>query len=86
MNARKIVGWNVRKLRVDRRMTIEELAVDADVDPSYVGRIERASVNASIDLLERLAKQLKVRMADLFVEPATSSARPAPLSAGRRRR
>lgn len=86
MNGRTIVGWNLRRLRVERGLTMENLAGDADVDPSYVARIERATVNASIDVLERLTAVLGVRLADLFVEPAADAAAPKPLRSGRRAR
>ncbi len=84
MNGRTIVGWNLRRLRVERGLTMETLAGDADVDPSYVARIERTTVNASVDVLERLVAVLGVRLADLFVEPAEDASAPKPLRGGRR--
>lgn len=84
MNGRTIVGWNLRRLRVERGLTMETLAGDADVDPPYVARIERTTVNASVDVLERLAIVLGVRLADLFVEPAEDASAPKPLRGGRR--
>lgn len=86
MKARTIVGWNLRRLRVERGLTMETLAGEADVDPSYVARIERATVNSSIDVLERLAGALGARFADLFVEPTADTVPPRPLRGGRRPR
>lgn len=83
MNARRIVGWNVRRIRVERGVTIEELAGEAEVDDSMLARIERGTVNSSIDLLERVASVLKVRLVELFVEPCQAPA-PKPLRSGRR--
>jgi transcriptional regulator with XRE-family HTH domain len=40
MEAKKLVGWNLRRLRVAKNLTIEELAGRADVDSSYFGRLE----------------------------------------------
>lgn len=41
MKATALVAWNLRLLRVKRALSQEALAVDAGVDRSYVGRIER---------------------------------------------
>lgn len=84
MQARRIVGWNVRHARVGQGLTIEELAGNSEVDASYVARVERGTVNVSIDVIERIAKALRLRPIDLLVEPAAGSKPPKPLKAGRR--
>jgi DNA-binding XRE family transcriptional regulator len=84
MDVKKIVGRNLRKLRVEREMTIEDLAGEAEAETSWTARIERGMVNVSVDQLARYAKVLKVKVVDLFVEPAPGSAVPKPLKAGRR--
>jgi len=84
MKARKIVGWNLRRIRVERDLTIGDLAVDAEVDSSFVARIERGVVNSSIDVLERLAEVLKVRLVEFFVEPLPNAPKPKPMKSGRR--
>lgn len=86
MDGRSVVAWNLRRIRSSRGLTIEELAVDAGVNDSYVGRIERKSANASVDVLDKLCRVLKVRLVELFVEPAPGAPKPEPLQAGRRRR
>lgn len=86
MEGRKIVGWNVRKLRVALGISIEELADRAGLGDSFVSKLERGHVNASVDNLELLAKPLRVDLADLFIEPKPGERPPAPLKAGRRSR
>lgn len=81
-----MVGWNLRRLRVERGLSLEALAGDAEVDSSYVARIERTTVNASIDILERLARALRVPIRDFLVEPPPGAPEPKPLRAGRRAR
>ena len=83
MNARDLVAWNVRRLRVLRGISSEVLAAQADVDRAYVSRIERAVANPTIDILERIARALGVEMAKLFAVPASDEERPAPLPGGR---
>jgi len=85
MEAKKLVGWNIRRLRVERRLTIEELAAEADVGPAYLGQVERGAVNVGIVILGRVANTLGVRLAELFVDPLPGSKPPKPLQAGRRR-
>jgi transcriptional regulator with XRE-family HTH domain len=84
MEARKLVGWNVRRLRVARELTIEELAGRADADASFVARLERGQVNVGVDMLQRLAKPLGAKLADFTVEPAPGEEPPKPLRAGRK--
>ncbi|WP_370156489.1 helix-turn-helix domain-containing protein [Ferrovibrio sp.] len=84
MDVKKIVGRNLRKLRVEREMTIEDLAGEAEAEASWTARIERGTVNVGIDQLARYAKVLKVRIGDLFIEPAPGAAAPRPLKPGRR--
>jgi transcriptional regulator with XRE-family HTH domain len=86
MKARRCVGWNLRRLRAERGLSIETLAGEADVDESHVARIERGTVNSSIDVLERLVRVLGVKMHELFVEPTPGTAPPKPLRSGRRAR
>jgi transcriptional regulator with XRE-family HTH domain len=40
-------------------LTIETLADEAEIDASYAARIEQATVNPMVDVLERLAKVLR---------------------------
>jgi transcriptional regulator with XRE-family HTH domain len=85
MNARDLVAWNTRRIRVSRGISSEALAANAGVDRAYVSRIERAVANASIDVLERIAGVLGVEMAELFAFPGPHEERPKPLGGGRRR-
>ncbi|GJD93142.1 helix-turn-helix domain-containing protein [Methylobacterium iners] len=84
MNGRALVGWNVRRLRVALGLSQEALAVDAGLDRSYVGRIERATENPSIDVLDQLAAALRVASAELLKEPAENEAPPPTLRSGRK--
>ena len=84
MEARAIVGWNLRRLRVARGLSQERLALAAGIDRAYVGRVERGSENVTITTLEAMAVALAVPVADLLIEPASDAPRPQPLRAGRR--
>ncbi|MER8421661.1 helix-turn-helix transcriptional regulator [Mesorhizobium sp. M1329] len=84
MNVRKIIGWNLRKLRVEQGLSQERLALAAEVDRSYVGRVERGSENVTLDTLDALARVLGVPAAALLTEPPKGARQPSPLSSGRK--
>lgn len=51
-------------------MSQEALAASAGLHRTYVGSVERAERNISIDNMEKLALALRVRLADLLREVA----------------
>jgi transcriptional regulator with XRE-family HTH domain len=57
---RRIVADNVRRLRLELGMSQEGLAAEAALHRTYVGAIERAERNLSLDNIERLAAALRV--------------------------
>jgi DNA-binding XRE family transcriptional regulator len=61
------VGSTIRKLRGTKRMTQEELADAVGMMRSNISRIEAAKHRPTLETLERIAKALKVRVADLIV-------------------
>ena len=86
MKARALVARNLRRLRVKRGLSQENLAVDAGIDRTYVSRLERQLENPTIAVLERLALALDTKITDLFAIPSPSEPAPRPLPGGRRRR
>ncbi|MBJ6911748.1 helix-turn-helix transcriptional regulator, partial [Vibrio cholerae] len=45
----KKFGHNVRSMRKDKGISQDKLALSADIDRSYVGRIERGEVNITLE-------------------------------------
>ena len=84
MDGRTRVAWNLRRFRVERGISQEALAVDADVDRTYVSGIERGSFNPTVDLLDRFARALAIDVADLLSQPNAGEAAPKPMRSGRR--
>jgi transcriptional regulator with XRE-family HTH domain len=84
MDARELVAWNIRRLRVERGIAQEALAVDAEIDRTYVSRLERNMENPTVAVLERLAGALEVEIVELFAAPKPGSRRPQPLRSGRK--
>ncbi|MDB5437725.1 MAG: family transcriptional regulator [Caulobacteraceae bacterium] len=63
---RKTVADNVRRLRAGLNFSQEGLAAEAGLHRTYIGAIERAERNLSLDNIERPAKALKVSPASLL--------------------
>jgi transcriptional regulator with XRE-family HTH domain len=63
-----LVGGNIRRIRLSKRMTQEQLAFDAEIDLTYVGGIERGKRNPSLLVLARIADALSVPLAKLVSE------------------
>lgn len=66
MDWQAIVGANILKLRKRRGLSQEELAVDAEIDVTYLRGIERGRRNPSLMVLVRLAAQLGVHPTKLL--------------------
>ena len=59
-------GRHLRRLRLARDMTQEQLAEAASVSVDFLSLVERGINAPSFETLERLARALKVRVAELF--------------------
>jgi transcriptional regulator with XRE-family HTH domain len=57
---------NVRRERRARELTQEELAYRAGLSARYLGSIERATVSASVTVLGRLARALRIDPCELI--------------------
>lgn len=60
------IGKNIQKNRKKKGLTQIELAVDAGVNPSYYGKIERGIVNPSLEKIYRVIKALHVPSSDIL--------------------
>jgi transcriptional regulator with XRE-family HTH domain len=62
------LGEAIRRIRQEQEMSQEKLALLAEVDRSYVGRVERGDNNVAVLTLKRLADALGVTMTELMAE------------------
>ena len=62
---RKHLGQAIRRYRKKADLTQEQLGELADLNPKYIGEVERTEKTISVDALARMAKALKVRVRDL---------------------
>lgn len=64
----EIVARNVRRIRMERGLSQEDLADLVGISRNYVGMIERQENSPTVVMIERLAKALKVDPVQLFEE------------------
>jgi transcriptional regulator with XRE-family HTH domain len=70
MSIREIFAANLRRYRLTARLSQEELAHRADIDRTYVSALERCVYGATIDIVDRLARELGVDASDLLAKPS----------------
>ena len=83
MESRSLIAHNLKRIRLTKRLSQEGLALEANVDRTYVGGLERAARNPSVDILDKLAGALEVKTAEFFTD-AEEAEMPPGLPRGRR--
>jgi transcriptional regulator with XRE-family HTH domain len=66
---RRVLAQNVKAVRDELDLSQEELALQAEIDRTYISGIERALRNPSLDLIVKLAVHLKTTPAALLTPP-----------------
>lgn len=87
MDLRQRFAANLRRIRLARKLSQEDLAHDAEVDRVYLSRVERAVTYVGLEIIEKLAAVLDVDAAEFFRQVAkkSSSKKPVPSRVRRRR-
>lgn len=62
----KLVGERIRNIRKERGHSQEELAHLASMHPTYIGQLERAEKNITLESLVKLASALDITLEELF--------------------
>jgi transcriptional regulator with XRE-family HTH domain len=68
MEIKEKFGKQVKKLRLEKGLSQEALALLADLDRTYLPSIEKGERNVSITVIEKIANALKVKISILFDE------------------
>ncbi len=66
MTINKQLGYRIRYLRQNKGLSIEALALEADINRNYLGDLERGMRNPTIVVLSKIAKALEVDLSTLF--------------------
>ena len=68
MDIKKKFGKQVKKFRLEKGLSQEALANQADLDRTYIPSIEKGDRNVSITVIEKIAKALQVKIVELLDE------------------
>ena len=66
MNVNTQLGMRIRYLRKQKGLSIEDLALDANVNRNYLSDLERGMRNPTIQIVDRIARSLEVSLSTLF--------------------
>jgi transcriptional regulator with XRE-family HTH domain len=66
--AQLLFARNMKRLRLEKRLTQENVAEGAALHPNYISSVERGERNISIANIERIACALGVPMTELLTE------------------
>ncbi len=61
-------GQKVRDERIKLHLSQEELAARAGVHRTYIGMIERAEKNITLENIQKVCKALNLKIGDFFVD------------------
>ena len=66
MTINKQLGYRIRYLRQNKGLSIEALALEAEINRNYLGDLERGMRNQTVVVLNKIAKALDVDLSTLF--------------------
>jgi transcriptional regulator with XRE-family HTH domain len=66
MDVSKAFGITLRKLRISKELTQEELGFDADLRRTYISSLELGEKQPSLTTIYRLANALEIPMSKLL--------------------
>ena len=66
MTVNKQLGYRIRYLREEKGLSIEALALEADINRNYLGDLERGTRNPTVVVLNKIASALNISLSELF--------------------
>lgn len=66
MTLEKELGMRIRYLRTNKKMSQEDLALEAEVNKNYLSDLERGNRNPTLKILDKIAKALDVDLSTLM--------------------
>ena len=62
----RVLGKKVQRLRKAEGFTQEQFAEYIGISRTHIGHIEQGRKSPSLEVIDKIAKKLKVRVSDLF--------------------
>jgi len=75
MDLRQIFAANLRRLRHAKGLSQENLAYEAEVNRSYLSKVEKGETYVGLEIIGKLAAVLEIEPAELLRLPAKRSSR-----------
>ena len=75
MDLRQIFAVNLRRLRHTKGLSQEDLAYEADVNRTYMSKLEKGASYPGLEIIGKLADVLEVEPAELLRLPTKRRAR-----------
>lgn len=75
MDLRQAFAANLRRIRHERGISQETLAYEADVNRTYISKLEKGVSYAGLEVIGKLAAVLKVEPAQLLQLPTRTKRR-----------
>ena len=66
MNINVQLGMRIRYLREQKKMTLEDLSFESNVNKNYLSDLERGNRNPTVKVLARIASALFISLETLF--------------------
>ena len=70
MDYRRILATNLQRVRLERVVAQEQLAHDADINRTYVSKLETGVTWAGLEIIVKLAKVLGTEPDKLLIKPS----------------
>ena len=75
MDLRQVFARNLRNLRHAKGLSQEDLAHEADVNRSYMSKLEKGETYVGLEIIGKLAATLEVEPSEFLKGPAKRSSR-----------
>lgn len=75
MDLRQVFAANLRRLRHERGLSQEDLAHEADVNRTYMSKLEKGASYPGLEIIGKLAAVLGVEPAELLKLPSKKRVR-----------
>lgn len=66
MDTGKKIGEKIKEIREKAKLTQSQVAQKAGIHVNYFARLERGEVNPSVEIVQSIAKALKVKSGDIL--------------------
>lgn len=66
MDTSKQIGDKIKEIREKAKLTQVQVAQKAGIHRNYFARLERGEVNPSVEIVQNIAKALKVKSGDIL--------------------